>query len=182
MLTEWVIAGKFVPRNEEDIQCFLYHGIVSHLGTAIGIRTKASSGNLWLGTKHFPDLVLGKDQSAPELIVEIKYRPISGRSFYNGCKLDITKMKKHYDSTPHRFVLFDECPYFVFLDQHQYDELASMASHNCQIHHFPTTLNTSGGKAVARKAVKTMRANGKSFQKMGMQAAATVRQRREGDA
>ena len=49
MLTEWVASGKFAPRNEEDIQCFLFHGIVLELGTALGVRTKASSGNLWLG-------------------------------------------------------------------------------------------------------------------------------------
>lgn len=139
-LTEWVIAGKFSPRNEEDIQCFLYHGIVVELGTAVGIRTKASCGNLWLGTKHYPDLVLGLDPNEPELVVEIKYRPISRKTFYKYCKLDIEKMKKYYDSCPHRFVLFDESPYFVFLDQFQYDELASTASHNCQILHFPLRL------------------------------------------
>lgn len=42
MLTEWVASGKFAPRNEEDIQCFLFHGIVVELDTALGVRTKAS--------------------------------------------------------------------------------------------------------------------------------------------
>ena len=166
-----------MPRNEEDIQCFLFHGIVVELGTALGVHTKASRGNLWLGTKHFPDLVLGLNPDEPELIVEIKFRPMVRKTFYNGCKLDIAKMKKHYDARPHRFVLFDECPYYVFLDQHQYDELASTASPNCRILHFPSALNPSTGKAIARKAVETMRAAGKDFQKMGLQAAVTTRQR-----
>lgn len=157
MLAEWVASGKFAPRNEEDIQCFLFHGIVVELGTALGVRTKASSGNLWLGTKHFPDLVLGLNPKEPELIIEIKYRPIVRKAFYNSCKSDIEKMKKYYDTRPHRLVLFDECPYFVFLDQHQYDELASTASPNCQILHFPFALNPSTGNASARKTNETIR-------------------------
>ena len=179
MLTEWVASGKFAPRNEEDIQCFLFHGIVLELGTALGVRTKASSGNLWLGTKHFPDLVLGLSPDEPELIVEIKYRSMIRKNFYNGCKRDIAKMRKHYDSRPHRFVLFDDCPYFVFLDRHQYDELTTLASPNCQILHFPSALNPSSGKAIARKAVDTMRKAGKNFQQMGLEAAATTKRRRE---
>ena len=181
MLTEWATSGRFAPRNEEDIQCFLYHGIVTYLGTALGVRTKASSGNMWYGTLHFPDLVLGANPDDPELVIEIKYRPLARKTFYNGCKLDISKMKKHYDARPHRFVLFDECPYFVFLDQHQHDELALMASPNCQIVHFPTKLNPSTGKAVARNAIETMRQNGKDFRVMGLQAAITTKSRR-GDA
>jgi len=175
MLTEWVTLGKFAPRNEEDIQCFLFHGIVSKLGTAIGVRTKASSGNLWLGTKHYPDLVLGLDPDEPELIVEIKYRPLARKNFYKGCKLDIVKMKKHYDSRPHRFVLFDECPYFVFLDKHQHLELASAASQNCQILYFPLAFNPSRDKAVAPKAVEDISKADKDFQKMGLQAAVTTK-------
>jgi hypothetical protein len=178
MLTEWVTSGKFAPRNEEDIQCFLFHGIVVELGTALGVRTKASSGNLWLGTMHFPDLVLGLDPNAPELIVEIKYRSMLRKTFYNGCVRDIAKMRKHYDSRPHRFVLFDECPYFVFLDQHQHDELAATASPNCRILHYPAKLNPSTGKATARKAVETMRKAGKDFRQMGLQASVT-REREE---
>ena len=178
MLTAWVTSGKFMPRNEEDIQCFLFHGIVLDLGTALGVRTKASSGNMWLGTKHFPDLVLGLNPDEPELIVEIKYRPIVRQTFYNGCKLDIAKMKKHYDARPHVFVLFDECPYFVFLDQHQHDELTAAASKNCRILHYPSPLNPSTGKAIARKAVDTMRRAGKDFQQMGRQAAVTTKRQR----
>lgn len=180
MLKEWVEAGKLAPRNEEDIQCFLYHGIVVELGTALGVRTKASSGNLWLGSKHYPDLVLGQDAADPELIIEIKYQPIGRKAIYNGCKLDIAKMKKHYDSRPHRFVLFDECPHFVFLDQHQYDELSAMASTNCQILHFPTALNPSSNKASARAAVETMRKAGRDFRQMGLQAATTTKKQISG--
>lgn len=178
-LTEWVTSGKFAPQNEEDIQCFLFHGIVVELGTALGVRAKASRGSLWIGTKHFPDLVLGLDPEKPELVVEIKYRPILQKAFYNRCKADVVKMKKYYDSTPHRFVLFDENSYFVFLDQHQLDELTSMGSPNCQVLHFPSALNPSTGKAIARKAVETMRKAGKDFHQMGMQAAATAKERHE---
>lgn len=151
MLTEWVTSGKFIPRNEEDIQCFLFYGIVVELGTALGVRTKASSGCLWLGTKHFPDIVLGLDPSAPELIIEIKYRPIARKNFYRNCESDIVKMKKYYSAWPHRFVLFDESPFFVFLNQSQYDELASMASANCKILHFPYLLNPSKDNVTTRK-------------------------------
>ena len=179
LLKEWVTSGRFAPRNEEDIQCFLFHGIVIELGTALGVRTKASSGNTWLGTKHFPDLVLGLDPDNPELIVEIKFRPLGRNTFYNGCKLDIAKMRKYYDSRPHRFVLFDEGPYHVFLDEHQYDELTTAASSNCQILHFPSAFNPSPAKAVARKAIATMRGAGKDFRQMGLQAAATVKRRQE---
>jgi hypothetical protein len=179
MLTEWVNLGKFAPRNEEDIQCFLFHGIVVQLGTALGVHTKASRGNMWLGTKHFPDLVLGLDLEKPELVVEIKYRPIIRNTFYNGCKIDIDKMKKYYDATPHRFVLFDANPYFVFLDDHQLKELTSMASTNCKIHHFPSALNPSTGKAVARKAVDTMRKAGKDFRQMGLQSASKAKEGKE---
>ena len=178
MLTEWVASGKFVPRNEEDIQCFLFHGMVVELGTALGVRTKASSGNTWIGTRHFPDLVLGLDPEAPDLIVEIKFRPMARSTFYNRCRLDVLKLKKYYDSRPHLFVLFDENPYFVFLDQHQRDELASNASQNCRILHYPLALNPSNGKAIARKAVETMRKAGKDFRQMGLQAATTSKQRR----
>jgi hypothetical protein len=182
LLIEWTGAGKFAPRNEEDIQCFLYHGLVLELGTALGIGTKASSGNLEDGSKHFPDLVLGQDPSRPELIVEIKYRSMGNEPFYAGCKRDIAKMKKYYDSCPHRFVLVDAGPDFVFLDRHQYDELSSLASSNCQILHFPTALSARAGKAVARKAVDTMRKAGKDFRQMGLTAAATSKRRRERDA
>ncbi|MDO9481070.1 MAG: hypothetical protein Q8S96_17830 [Hydrogenophaga sp.] len=152
MLTEWVASGNFSPCNEEDIQCFLFHGIVVELGTAVGVRTKASSGNLWLGTKHFPDLVLGLNPKEPELIVEIKYRSMLRKAFFNSCKSDIEKMKKYYDTRPHRFVLFDENPYFVILDQSQYNELSESASPNCKILHFPFALNPSTGNVNARKS------------------------------
>ena len=170
-----------MPRNEEDIQCFLFHGIVQVLGTARGVHTKVSSGNVFLGTKHFPDLVLGPNPNEPELIVEIKYRPMTRRTFYNRCKLDIIKMKTHYDSQPHRFVLFDECPYFVFLDRHQLDELSAMASTNCRIMHFPSNLNPSPNKAIARKAVEKKRNAGLDFRNMGLQSSVKATQR-NGDA
>jgi len=181
-LIEWVGIGKFAPRNEEDIQCFLYHGLVLELGTALGIRTKASSGKLEDGSKHFPDLVLSDDTDQPVLIVEIKYRSKDRETFYNGCKRDINKLNKYYESVPHRFVLFDAHPDFVFLDQDQYDGLCSLASENCKIIHFPTALSTLKGKAVARKAIDTMRKAGKDFREMGLKAAETTKRRRQGDA
>lgn len=171
MLTEWVTTGKFAPCNEEDIQCFLFHGMVVNLGTALGVRTKASSGNTWIGTRHFPDLILGRNLEAPDLIVEIKFRPMTRSTFYNRCKLDIEKLKRHYDSRPHLFVLFDENPAFVFLDQHQRDELASVASNNCRILHYPLVLNPSNRKAIARKAAETKRKAGIDFRQMGLQSA-----------
>lgn len=79
------------------------------------------------------------------------------KAFFNSCKSDIEKMKKYYDTRPHRFVLFDENPYFVFLDQSQYNDLAAAASPNCQILHFPFALNPSTGNVNPWKSNATIR-------------------------
>ena len=159
-LLAWVKKGKFKPANEEDVQCFLCHGLVSHLQDARGIRSKASSGNLPDNTKHFPDLVLGSSISKPQVVVEIKFQTKSPHTVYLECRRDIQKLKKYYDSVPHYFVLFDANPDHVFLDQHQLTELSSLASKNCRILHYPKKLSTSPGKGVARSAIANMRAKG----------------------
>ncbi len=154
-LLNWLAIGKFAPTNEEDIQCFLYHGLVSELGTAVGIGTKTTVGKLATGTMHFPDLALGLDQENPDVVVEIKFRRNHRKSFYNRCKLDIAKLKQYHDNRKHYFILFDANPSFVFLDQHQRDELSSLASANCKIVHYPLGLNTAPQKGWGRKAHQT---------------------------
>jgi hypothetical protein len=125
-LVDWASLKKFVPRNEEDIQCLLYHGLVLNLGTAVGIRAKATTakpskltfqdGRLSVGDMHYPDLALGEDDINPEVVVEIKYRAATRGTFYGGCKKDIPKLRRLHDGRVHYFVLFDANPDYVFLD------------------------------------------------------------------
>jgi hypothetical protein len=176
-----VSEGKFSPQNEEDIQCFLYHGLVKELDTAIGIRPKATSGKpskltfhggkLLVGNMHFPDLVLGFDEQNPDVVAEIKFRRATRSTFYAGCKRDIEKMKRHHDSRVHYFVLFDANPKHVFLDAHQRDELQSLSSAKCRILHYPLELNTSPLKARSRRAIETMRLAGVDFTALGTENA-----------
>ena len=176
-LIEWVAQGKFDPKNEEDIQCFLYHGLVQHLGTAIGIRSKATTGKpeklkfqegkLLVGDMHFPDFLLGSDESNPEVVVEIKFHRATRSTFYAGCKRDIEKLKCHHDNRIHYFVLFDAHPEYVFLDSYQFNELQGLSSKNCRILHYPPELNTSPLKEKARKAIQTMRRAGLDFIELG---------------
>jgi hypothetical protein len=154
-LLEWLEKGKFRPSNEEDIQCFLYHGLVQHLDTTIGIRTKATVGKLHEGTMHFPDLALGLDHEDPEIVIEIKFRRTARKSFYNRCKLDVAKLSPYHQNRKHYFILFDANPKSIFLDQHQHDELVALASQNCKFFYYPTLLNTAPQKAWGRKAHAT---------------------------
>lgn len=160
-----------MPQNEEDIQCFLYHGLVLSLQDARAIRTKASSGSLKDNTKHFPDIVLGTTQ--PEVVVEIKFQTNSPQTVYAGCRRDVQKLKEHYDSVPHYLVLFDVNREYVFIDEDQLVELKGLASANCKILHYPIKLSALPGKGVARIAIETMRNNGMNFSDMGKKGAAT---------
>jgi hypothetical protein len=177
-LLDWLKSGRFTPGNEEDIQCFLYFALVTDLGTATGVRPKATTGKppsiydkatgiLNVGNMHFPDLALGDDPSNPDVVVEIKYRREARGTFYNSCKLDIAKLKSNHDHRKHYFVLFDANAEHVFMDAHQHSELSGLASTNCKILHHPSTLNTSPHKARARRAVGTMRDAGLDFRAMG---------------
>lgn len=176
-LIEWVNQGRFDPQNEEDIQCFLYHGLVQQLGTAIGIRPKATTGKpeklmfqkgkLLVGDMHFPDFLLGSDESNPDVVVEIKFHRGMRSTFYAGCKRDLEKLKRHHDNRIHYFVLFDAHPEYVFLDSHQSEELRGLSSKNCKILHYPPKLNTSPLKEKARRAIQTMRLAGVDFKVLG---------------
>jgi len=151
-LIQWKESGRFVPENEESIQCFLYRGMVNHLGSAVGVRSKPTHGVLGNGDMNFPDFVLGEPK---QVIVEIKYAR-GNASILGSCKMDIEKMKKlHFsDSVERVFILYDEHPGCVFLNQEQKDVLQAVDL-SCRILHYPIAINPH--KSAAVKAWDTMR-------------------------
>ena len=181
-LLDWVKQGKLRPQNEEDIQCFLYHALVLKLGTAVGIHAKATTakpeklkfqnGKLKVGEMHFPDLALGEDREHPVVVVEIKFRPIGRKYFFDRCKEDIAKLKRLHADCTYYFVLFDQDPENVFMDEHQFSELKASLSSNGRILVFPETLSSSALKGSARKAIAKMRESGVDFSELGRKGAA----------
>ena len=168
-LLAWVKEGKFIPANEEDVQCFLYHGLVMELGTAIGIKPKPTittaekkrrGGSVKSGDMHFPDITLGNH----EVVVEIKFAR-GGQVPYQKCKDDIKKMNDHHPGARRYFLLYDTSPNHIFLDKHQKNELEELArlgcsaGKECRIHLYPEALNPSPVKAWGRKAWNKMRSN-----------------------
>lgn len=151
-LIKWKEDKLFVPENEESIQCFLYRGIVNHLGSAVGVRSKPTHGELGNGDMNFPDFVLGEPK---QVIVEIKYAR-GNASILGSCKNDIEKMKKlHYSESVERvFILYDEHPGCVFLNQEQKDILQAVDP-SCLIRHYPIAINPH--ESPAKKAWGTMR-------------------------
>jgi hypothetical protein len=129
-LIEWVQAGRLVPENEEDIQCFLYRGIVNHLGTALGVRSKPTTDKprsifdrkkQYVPGMHFPDFILGDPK---EVVIEIKFAR-GNTSILAACKKDVQKMKSRHgdDDVKRVFILFDVNPECCFLSQAQIDTL-----------------------------------------------------------
>src|ERR1039458_714720 len=103
-LIRWTREGKLVPENEEEIQCFLYHGIISDLGSAKHVKPKLimdkpeklawKNGKLDVGNMHFPDFVIGENH---EVVVEIKFaRTSDPGSVMGGCKRDVKRMMDNY--------------------------------------------------------------------------------------
>jgi hypothetical protein len=169
-LIQWVKDGKLVPENEESIQCFLYHGIVKNLDTAIGVRSKPTSdkprsifdrdGKLDVGDMHFPDFILGDPK---QVVVEIKFARANA-SILGACKKDILKMKKHHDGdgVTRVFILFDVNPECAFLNQKQKTALKEVDP-SCYLWHYPATFNESPQKIAAAKAIDAMKAKGYCF-------------------
>jgi hypothetical protein len=169
-LLKWAKEGKFRPTNEEDIQCFLYHGLVMELGTAVGIKPKPTitraekkglGGPVKSGDMHFPDLTLGDN----EVVVEIKFAR-GGLVPYQKCKDDILKMNAHHLGACRYFLLYDSSPNHVFLDHFQLEELKQLArldcseGMECRVLYYPQDLNPSPVKQRGRKAWDTMRCKG----------------------
>ena len=193
-LLEWYVDGRFTPRSEEDVQCFLYHGIVTQLGTAANVFAKPTSGKpakltwddkgkLIVGDMHFPDLLLGEGDDPNRTAVEIKFKRTERANIFAGCRSDLQKLEKYYSSGARYFVLFDAHPAHVFLDEHQLKELQDL-SQSCRILYAPTTFNPSLLKAVARGSVQTQRAAGANFAERGKAGAkkAMFRKPRQSDA
>ena len=163
-MIEWVQNGKFVPENEESIQCFLYRGIVNHLGTAINVRSKPTTThtisrtarNKQIDTKgtHFPDLILGEPK---EVAIEIKFARANA-SILGSCKLDVKKLKKYHSErgVTKVFILFDVNPEFAFLNEPQLKALKEVDP-DCRLMYFPETLSTKTSNDGGLKAADTKR-------------------------
>ena len=162
----WVKDGRFIPENEESIQCFLYHGIVNHLGTAIGVRSKPTTAhtksrsdrNKQSDTKgtHFPDFILGDPK---EVAIEIKFARANA-SILGSCKQDVKKLKK-YHSEPgvsKVFILFDVNPNFAFFNEPQRHALQEVDP-DCRLMHYPDTLSTKTSNDAGEKAAITKKKN-----------------------
>jgi hypothetical protein len=176
-LLEWHGDGRFTPHSEEDVQCLLYCGIVTRLGTAAHVLAKPTSGKpdkltwddsgkLNVGNMHFPDLLLGPDGCPHQTAVEIKFKRTTRANIFAGCRVDLQKLEKYYSSCTKFFVLFDAHPEHVFLDEHQLKDLQDLSG-SCRILYAPTTFNPSLLKAVARRNVQTQRAAGANFVERG---------------
>lgn len=153
-MLSWHQEGKFSPRSEEDIQCFLYHGLVTELGTAKGVCPKHTTGKdgklfwdldgkLHVGNMHFPDLLIGPPDGAAEVAVEIKYRRNGNSKIFPGCVADVEKLKKHHADHLQYFVVFDEHPDYLFMDEFQQNVLKEKAAPGCRFLFYPELPNPS---------------------------------------
>lgn len=162
----WVKDGRFIPENEESIQCFLYHGIVNHLGTAIGVRSKPTTVHTrsradrkkqsdTKGT-HFPDFILGDPK---EVAIEIKFARANA-SILGSCKQDIAKLKKYHSETgvSKVFILFDVNPDFAFFNESQRKALQAVDP-DCRLMHYPDTLSTNPQQVIAQVAADKAKTN-----------------------
>lgn len=175
----WVVEKRLKPENEEEIQCFLYYGIVKRIGNATLVKPKPttnkpdklkfSEGKLLTENMHFPDLVLG---AGGEIIIEIKFaRDKRTGNIYPGCKRDIEKMKRHHPVAKRFFVLYDVCEENIFLSERQAQEL-QVLDEDCVFLFYPKMLNTSPRKDAARKAIETLNGRGYNFKDQGKLSAA----------
>ena len=165
-LKVWVRDGRFIPENEESIQCFLYLGIVNHLGTAFGVRSKPttvhtrsrSDRNKQSDTKgtHFPDFILGDPK---EVAIEIKFARANA-SILGSCKKDVAKLKKYHSASgvSKVFILFDVNPDFAFFNEPQRAALQKVDP-DCRLMHYPDTLSTNPQKLIAQVAADNTKTN-----------------------
>jgi len=170
----WVEEKRLKPENEEEIQCFLYYGIVKRIGDATLVKPKPTTnkpdklkfveGKLLTGNMHFPDLALG---ARGEIIIEIKFtREKRASNIYAGCKRDLIKMKLQHPGAKRFFILYDVCTENIFLSEHQAQELQALDK-DCVILSYPNTLNTSPRKKAAEKAINTLRSRDYDFVAQG---------------
>lgn len=173
-LLGWVQQNRFKPENEEDIQSFLYYGLVTRLQDATLVKPKRttgkppklvfSDGQLLVGDMHFPDLLIGTNG---EIVVEIKFmREQRARSIFSGCKSDIEKMRKHHDGRKRFFVLYDVCAETIFLSTSQKIAL-QVIDPDCVLMMYPLAFNDSRQKQAADKARLTLIAKEYDHSKQG---------------
>lgn len=167
-MVEWTKAAKFKPRNEEDVQCFLYHSLVLQFDDATRIRTKRTIGtpsvkvgDTKVGGMHFPDLIIGvNDRDAEAIYIEIKVRARGRKASHQACLADVAKLAKNHPDRRQFFILFDCDEKVVYLSEAQKTELMAAATKGCTVWHYPEGLNNSPGKDTAKKAIETMKRNG----------------------
>lgn len=162
----WVETGRFMPENEESIQCFLYRGIVNQLGTAIGVRSKPTTdkprsifdhnGKLDVKDMHFPDFILGDPK---EVVIEIKFARGNG-SILGSCKRDVKKLKERHcaPGVSKIFILFDINPDYAFFNESQRAALQAIDP-DCRLMYYPETLSTKTSNDAAEKAWITRNLN-----------------------
>lgn len=178
-MIEWQRAKRFAPMSEEDVQCLLYHLIVSELGSASKVHAKPTvdkptkcrfkDGRLHVGNMHFPDFSLGDG----DVVAEIKVsKPPDRGQCIGGCRADVEKMKKHHGNATRYFFLFElGDPKSSCLDEEDLRDLQSRDP-ECRILIHPTNLNVSPFKAAARKANAKMKDAGVDFCELGRRNAA----------
>ena len=161
-LKQWADDGRFKPENEEDIQCFLYRGLVNELKTATGVRPKPTTdkprsifdrnGKLDVKDMHFPDFILGNPKN---VVVEIKFARGTA-SIFGSCKKDVEKMKLRHNAQgiSKVFILFDVHPEHVFLGESQLAVLKAIDP-TCHLFHYPESLNPGTANTAAQKAADT---------------------------
>ena len=162
----WVKDGRFVPENEESIQCFLYRGIVNHLGTAVWVRSKPTTdkprsifgrkGKLDVKDMHFPDFILGDPK---EVVIEIKFAR-GNASILGSCRRDVEKLKKRHSApgVSKVFILFDVNPDFAFFNEIQREALQAVDP-DCRLMHYPETLSTKTSNDAGKTAWETRKRN-----------------------
>jgi hypothetical protein len=163
-MVDWNHAGKFVPHNEEDVQCFLYHALVLQFADAARIRAKPTLGSPGVaindekvGGMHFPDLIIGESDSDPDAIyVELKVRAQGRKASHQTCLADVQKLAEHHNTHRQFFILYDCDPKVVYLSAAQRAQLHDAAGKGCTVWHYPYDLNEDVGKARAAKAIATL--------------------------
>jgi len=110
-LEKWARVGKFRPKTEDDVKCFVYRCLVEKQGTALGIHSEEGFdfyGRKPRQRKLKPDLTIGEGKN--KIFVQIKYilrsekrTEARWKSRKNDAIKDVGKLrallKKHLDTT-----------------------------------------------------------------------------------
>mgnify|MGYP001766836017 CR=1 FL=1 len=142
-LLAWTKADKIHPTCEEEIQCFLYHSLVSQIGDAKYIKPKVGFKGA-ARKQYFPDFILGQGN---DVVVEIKFSYLSANSLakqagISACLRDIEKMQTDFPKSKRYFLLFETSEAGNSLSNLDEVYLAALqkADPDCNILHYPQKL------------------------------------------